>query len=320
MRRRTLRALLIVVMLAGVTTGLVFFLATERSSVFGLEPAREAWAQNRETTLLTLTFKEFRPALTQFAGEAKVEIYPRDVKDSPALSKSLKETWLQFEHFIQDHYLVRGGVDGPLTLESPELSHEMTAKKDFTWTATALRSAFYYPFDSYSLDFNPMMMDRGSGDSYPIRRISNVTLDFTNSNFVATAEATGRVGASEDPYVIHLTRSPLARTATAVAIALMALWLAYLIAAKSGVENVGGLLTLFLGVFSIRSALLSGAPLLPCAIDYVCLMTYAGAVLILLIKWLLPDSDKKTCPHCASEIALQANVCPFCTRDAALAG
>lgn len=314
MGRQGLRWVIIFVILSAVVVALIYFLSTERSGVIGLSPPTEDWVQEREVTVVTLTFKDFRPSGSQLSGEAKVEIHPRDAHDFPALADHLKQTFLVFEHFETDHYIGQGGGDGPFDLTKPELASELTAKTDFNWAAETLRSAFYYPFDTYSLDFNPMMMDRGSDGIYPSRPVSAVTLDFTNSNFVAEAKETRRKG-PEDAFTIHLSRSPLAQIATAIAAALMVIWLGYLVGAKGGVENIGGLLAIFLGVFSIRTTLLSGAPLLPCAIDYACLVVYAGAILIILIKWLLPDVNKKPCPHCASEIALEANVCPFCTRE-----
>ena len=315
------RTLLILTALAIASATAAHFIRHQPDSHLIIPVAEENRSYDSHTSVL-LAFKEFRPAANQFAGTFDIEISPNwdriKPEDRKTWASQITKGFLRFNHFENNSMNYQGGADAEFPVAFPPIWGSLQGKGTFAWSSEPQPGPFYYPFDSYILHINPELVSIKEQEDgiYPIHPIDVLETDFSNSNFVPERQHLD-VAASDylsDRWEITLQRPALLRTLALVVGALLIIWLIYLIwAAKPG-ENAGQIVTLFVGVFSIRSSLLSGAPVFPSFIDYCALAVYLSAALIVLIKWLIPDRNTKTCPHCKSTINNQATICPQCTR------
>jgi len=269
-------------------------------------------------TYLSLSFKEFRPAGNQFSGSITVDIAPNlDRLKSEGLQKwteAHKKAVLRLNHYDGHSLTWQGGTDEPVALSFPPAWGALRGTDTFTWSAEPERGAFFYPFDRYNLHVNPSLMEVSDPAIYPSLSIDTLSADFTNSNLVPQLHNL-EAKYPDDRYSISLERPILLRFLAVIVGGLLVLWLGYLLWSSKAGEQAGQLVSLFAGVFAIRSSLLSGAPLFPSLIDYCALAIYLSAVLIVLLKWVLPDRKPEPCPWCQSPISSKAKVCPQCTRD-----
>ena len=315
------RTLLILTALAIASATATHFIRHQPDTHLIVPIANEDQTYDSYTTV-KLAFKEFRPATNDFAGSFDIEISPNwdhiKPEDRKAWASQFTKGFLRFNHWKNDHNTMdyQGGADTEFPVAFPPMWGSLQGKGNFSWNGIPQPGPFYYPFDRYVLHVNPELVQLSDSGIYPVHPINHLETDFSNSNFVPERRqlAVAARDYQSDRYEITLQRPALLRTLTIVVAALLLIWLAYLVwAAKPG-ENAGQIVTLFVGVFSIRSSLLSGAPVFPSLIDYCALAVYLSAALIVLIKWLVPDQNTQTCPHCKSTINNQATICPECTR------
>jgi hypothetical protein len=70
-----------------------------------------------------------------------------------------KQVLFELAHFEDSGFRSVGESDGPVKLAAePLFGQELRGKGNFKWTANTQIDAFYYPFDSYSLDVNPSLI------------------------------------------------------------------------------------------------------------------------------------------------------------------
>jgi len=314
-RVRSIRILLIVLVLLG-AMGLAIYLAKhEDATTIGFRAAEDG-ESHPFVTMITLTFKDFRPAGDVLAGDVAIEVSPQNgmkAEDRARAAKDFKTVLLRFHHHQSNSLTYLGGSDSPIDLSFPPAWGSLQGKGTFTWAADAKSGPFFYPFDRYVLDVNPLLLQVTGGDSYPIDPIDTMATDFGNSNFVPHLKSLG-AHSPNDLYEIELKRPVVFRLLAVIVGVLLGAWLLYLVVFAKPEEYVGHLVTLFVGVFSIRTSLLSGAPVFPGLIDYCALGVYFSAVLVILIKWMMPDRNTTTCRFCQSSIPIRASYCPQCTR------
>jgi hypothetical protein len=313
------RKLLIAGALFTAATVAIYLVRTEPPTSIGCSPTDDPRSYPFQS-LVTLTFKELRPAGNQFAGSLTMEVYPQQDRMTPEDAqrlekafKDLKQVVLRFEHFESNSDIYQGGTDSPIALAFPAASGSLQGKGTFSWTGVPQRGPFFYPFDSYILRVNPSILQVSDADSYPIYPVDTLITDFGNSNFIPHLKNL-HAKSPNDLYVITVQRPVILRMLAIVVGILLVVWLTYLIWFAKAEEYAGQIVTLFVGVFSIRNSLLSGAPVFPSLIDYCALAVYLSAVLVVLIKWMFPDKNRKECPFCLSSIPLKATTCPQCTK------
>jgi hypothetical protein len=71
---------------------------------------------------------------------------------------------------------------------------------------------------------------------------------------------------------------------------LLIAWVIYLAVFARPRDYVGQIVALFIGIFSIRSSLLAGAPVFPSFLDLCILIVYFSASLSVLVRWILEPS------------------------------
>ena len=314
--RRTTRTLLMTAALAAATAFATYLVRHEQPTRIGCPLTDEPTSSNT-FTFLALTFKEFRPAGNQFSGTLTVEVAPNTDRMPPdAIQKwsaNLKKVVLRINHYGGQSLTYQGGTDEPVALAFPPAWGSLMGKGAFTWNAETAAGPFFYPFDRYTLRLNPSLMEVSDTAVYPTVQIDSFQTDFANSNFIPHLHNI-RTQYPNDPYEILLDRPLLLRSLAIIVSVLLVLWLFYLIRFAKPGEQAGQLVSLFVGVFSIRSSLLSGAPLFPSLIDFCALGIYLAAVLIVLVRWMLPDHTTTECPHCKSQIPLGAEFCAQCSQ------
>jgi hypothetical protein len=313
------RTLLIAGALSVAVGAAIYLVRTEAPTSIGCSPTDDPRSYSFQS-LVTLTFKELRPAGNQFAGSFTMEVYPRQEpltpEDAQRLEKDfkdLKEVVLRFDHFESNSDIYRGGSDSPVALAFPAASGSLQGKGTFSWAGVPQLGPFFYPFDSYVLQVNPSILQVTDSNSYPVYPVHTLVTDFGNSNFIPHLNYL-HTKSPNDLYAITVQRPVLLRALAIIVGILLVVWLTYLIWFAKAEEYAGQVVTLFVGVFSIRNSLLSGAPVFPSLIDYCALAIYLSAVLIVLIKWMFPDKNRKECPFCLSSIPLKATTCPQCTK------
>jgi hypothetical protein len=314
------RNLCIFAALALAAYGAIHLVRTQPSTRFGfpvraddIVPPTRAWVD--------LDFKEFHPADNQLTGAVSVELVPRSQDIPPQQyaqwAAATKSVLLRFYGGDIQKSVFQGGSDAPIPVAMPPAWGSLMGKGVFTWDAIATFGPFFYPFDRYTLTANPALMDVTNAEVYPDLPIEDVKADFGNINFSPRLHRLSSGDTRYHPhlYEISLERPALLRLLAIVVGALLLVWLGYLVFVAKPEEYAGNIVTLFVGVFSIRSSLLSGAPVFPSLIDYCAVGVYVSAALIVLIKWLVPDKKSGECTFCKSSIPLAAHVCPQCTRD-----
>ena len=313
------RNILIAASLALAATMAVHLIRHQLSTIIGF-PVDTANTSSPFHTWVTLTFKEFHPAGNQFTGSVVIESAPRLEQLQP---DEIKQAASSFSHVLLRFYRrdqrgtnFQGGSDAPITMAFPPAWGSLMGNGTFSWTATPQPGAFYYPFDRYLLTVNPALMEVSQRDVYYPKPIESMEAEFGNSNLIPRLHPlhTGPRDHLEDIYEISLERPVLLRLLAIIVGALLVIWLMYMIVAAKPEEYAGNIVTLFVGVFSIRSSLLAGAPIFPSLIDYCALGVYLSAVLIVIIKWLFPDKKTQVCRFCLSTIPRAAIVCPQCTQ------
>ena len=271
----------------------------------------------RSWTWVKLTFKEFHPAGNQFIGSVVIEVAPRPDRMKPGemqkWAADFKQVVLRFDHYDVNTLSYQGGGDGPIALAFPPAWGSLMGKGTFSWAGIPQPGPFFYPFDRYVLRVNPSLLQLSDSGNYPTEPIDTLQTDFGSSNFIPHLHDL-QAKYPNDVYEITLERPALLRVLAIIVAILLVVWLIYLILSAKPEEYAGQVVTLFVGVFSIRSSLLSGAPVFPSLIDYCALGVYLSAVLIVLIKWRFPDKKSKECPYCKSSIPLAATICPQCTH------
>ncbi len=314
--RSLTRTLLITFALAAATGFATYLVRHEQPTRIGC-PIADERSSGKTFTFLALTFKEFHPAGNQFSGTLSVEVAPNTDRMQPEAiqkwSADLKKVVLRINHYDGHTLSYQGGTDSPVALAFPPAWGSLMGKGTFIWNAEAASGPFFYPFDRYTLHLNPSLMEVTDPAVYPNVLIDTFETDFANSNFIPHLNNI-RTQYPNDPYEILLDRPLMLRSLAIIVGVLLIFWLFYLIRFAKPGEQAGQLVSLFVGVFSIRSSLLSGAPLFPSLIDFCAIGVYLAAVLIVLVRWTLPDHGTTECPYCKSQIPLGANVCCQCTR------
>ena len=335
------RAVLMAVALCGAAAEARHLVRNQPDTLVGCAPIARPFA-DRYSTRVSLTIKDFHPQGNQFSGalvasvglqEALIfigpshqylgydgaryqPVEPKKLKaDFEEMRSSFQGTMLQFRHYTDDHgFEQEGGSVGSFVMNKPKLAISLEGSGTFNWTATAVRRSFYYPFDQYVLAVNPELLTEFSEDEFIDHPVDQLSIDFSGTGFVPRLESLGEVKGERDRQRILVQRPMLLRVISGVVGVLLMTWLLYLIISPKAGEQAGQLVTLFVGVFSVRNSLLSGAPTFPSLIDYCALGVYLSAVLIVLIRWLIPDPPGRTCPFCCSAIPEKAAVCPACTQ------
>jgi hypothetical protein len=263
---------------------------------------------------VTLTFKDIHPTGNLFTGSVVIDIFPDHgrYEEFAKWAGNGTKVKLRFDHHESDGSLYQGGSDDTIALAFPDAWGALRGAGTFSWAGDPQHGPFLYPFDRYVLRVNPILLQPSDSKSYPFYPIDTLVTDFGNSNFIPRLKNL-RAQPPNDLYEITVERPVLLRRLAIIVGGLLLVWLIYLVWVAKPEEYAGHVVTLFVGVFSIRSSLLSGAPVFPSLIDYCALAVYLSAVLIVLIKWMLPDKNKKECPFCKSSIPLTATVCPQCT-------
>jgi hypothetical protein len=269
-------------------------------------------------TWVNLTFKDFHPAGNQFTGSVSIEVAPQLDRIKPDAvqnwAKSFKQVLLRFYHFNSQALTYQGGADEPIALAFPPAWGSLMGKGTFGWTGDSRFGPFVYPFDTYVLRVNPDLIQLTDASEYSNAPIDTLQMDFENSNFIPHLI---KLNAQQpnDPYQVELQRPAILRVLAVIIAILLVAWLIYLIWFANPDEYAGNVVTLFVGVFSIRTSLLSGAPVFPSLIDYCALAVYLSAALVVLVKWSFPDNPgTQECPLCRSKIPQAATVCPQCTH------
>ena len=138
--------------------------------------------------------------------------------------------------------------------------------------------------------------------------VETVDADVSGVNFTTTYIRGTEDG---DWFTLRLTRPLWLRVVTVVTVLLLIVWaVSFPLSAK---VEPAGLLTLFLGIFGLRSSLLSGAPVFPSLIDYLSILLYLYVVAMLLVRRTYARPERE-CPYCKSHVHPQATVCAACTR------
>ncbi len=312
-RKRT-RELSIVAVLSFAVIIAIVLVRRQPPAQISCHPAHDA-GLNPFYTLVSLTFKELQPAGNVFSGPVIITVKQGQAsKQAEDAAQEFRKTVLRFEHFKGSEFEIVGNTDGAIDFASVPLSDTLVGKGTFWWKGVSqtYRGPFYYPFDRYVLSVNPFLV-KSDGPKYFTDPVDSLDVDFGGLSFVPQIKSLRAQSRNDDFYEITLQRPALLRVIAGFVAVLLLFWLAYLIWFAKAEENVGQVVTLFIGVFSIRSSLLSGAPVFPGLIDYCTLAVYLSAVLIVLVKWKFPDQNTKECPFCKSFIPLTASVCPQCT-------
>jgi hypothetical protein len=304
-----IRALLIVVVLFAAAAMATYLIRMEPPTQIGVSLAQRDQSHAYHTSV-SLTFKEFHPAGSLFTGSVVIEMYPATDQSKPEAKRLL----LRFDRFEEPNSLIyQGSSDEPIVIGSRPAWASFMGKGTFSWAGNARSGPFFYPFDRYELAINPSLLQVSDENYYPIIPIDTLATDFGNSNFIPRLENLHQ-HAPHDLYRITLERPTLLHVLAIIVAGLLVVWLIYLIWSAKPEEYTGNIVTLFVGVFSIRTSLLSGAPVFPSFIDYCALGIYLSAALIILIKWIFPGTISKECVFCKSSIPLAATVCPQCTQ------
>jgi hypothetical protein len=308
--RRLVRTLLIAGALSIAAAVSIYLVRNEPPTSIGFSFTGEN-RSDRSHTLVNLTFKEFHPGGNLFTGSVVIEGEDQSLDQKRADFKEI--VVLRFDHYESEsnRFMYQGGSDDPITLAFPPAWGSFMGKGTFSWAGVPQPGPFFYPFDSYVLkiQIHPSLIQLSD---FHLRPIDAVVTDFGGSNFIPR-RVDLYAHAPNDLYEIILRRPLLLQLLASIVAALLFIWLNYLIWFAKPEEYAGNVVTLFVGVFSIRTSLLSGAPVFPGFIDYCALGVYLSAALIVLIKWLIPDKKTKECMFCKSSIPLAATICPHCT-------
>jgi hypothetical protein len=268
-------------------------------------------------TNLVFTMKELHGAGNEFVGSVLVQVDPSANPAAKTSDLGYSKVSLRVDHCEAHSCIDEGQSDNPISLSpsNDPLRREWSGNGDFMWKAVPITSSFFYPFDRYTLHVNPMLLQirEANADRFYTSYISIVKVNFGNTNFQPHLSRFNP-DPQADPYQIELGRPPILQALVICVAFLLAVWLVHLIVAKAE-EHTGQIISLFLGVFTIRSLLLGGAPVFPSLIDYCALSVYLVAALVVLVKNAFPDPPGQVCPHCKSPLPDGACVCPQCTRD-----
>ncbi len=235
-----------------------------------------------------LTAKTFDPSASTFSGAVEVRLLPFPLEKNPQRllewQARFKQVLLELAHFEDGGFKSVGESDEPIKLApEPLFGMELRGKGDFKWAANPQVDAFYYPFDSYYLDVNPSLV--------PVPSTENVWIDFmqiefNGLNFVPELDSL-EANRPNDLYRIRLVRPHYLKLLVWMTGLLVAFWVVYLAGFATPKDYIGQIVALFLGIFSIRSSLLAGAPEFPCFIDFCALVAYLLASFSILLRWVL---------------------------------
>jgi hypothetical protein len=299
------------------------------------------------TADIDLKFNAFNTVSRNLSGSSSVSMYVRRFSNpSKALIesakkyqeeiKSIPEVEIRFSHYQSNKdikgYLEQGRNKQSIKLRYDRIAGVMFGEGEFTWSANALISSFWYPFDKYLLYVNPQILHPDKNNTYInyIDNIEQINLEMqvpnlrmvAERNLVSTSEKRDSKNPSivtlernpSDPYIIKLDRpSPLQVISIFLCI-LSIFWLGYLIWFADTESHVGGILAFFVGIWGIRNTLLGNLYIFPSFLDYFTITLSLIAVIVVIFKWWIKifSTNTKECKYCLSKIPVKASKCPHC--------
>ncbi|MGB6689851.1 MAG: hypothetical protein WBE76_18600 [Terracidiphilus sp.] len=260
-----------------------------------------------------LSVTQYSAAEKELTGTATADLGATSESGEKAAQEyqGLDRIWLQIEDIRppgrSGGTIIVGGTDAPMEIRGLDIR----GSSSFRWQVKPVRASAFYPFDSYVAAMHPVLLwqrVKGSGvwDYIPV---DTVDADFSAANFTAKYYA-----GPEDAnwFTLELTRPLWLRVVAVLAVGLLVVWAVRLPFSPKAIDPAE-LLALFVGVFGLRSSLLSGAPVFPSLVDYLSILIYTYVVAMLLLRRFYVVQPP-VCRYCKSDLHCGATVCAACTR------
>ena len=248
----------------------------------------------------------------ELVGPISVQLGPTDEAGEQEAVRfaGLKNLWFRIEKIENSangkKITIVGETEKPIPVSALRLGGIGT----FRWTIPSITSPAFYPFDSYLARMHPELSgetENQPGVWYEIP-VQTVGVDFSATNLTTIYSPGTEDG---DWFTVSLHRPLWLKFVVSAAVVLLVLWaVSFPLSSKT---EPAGLLALFVGIFGLRSSLLSGAPVFPSFIDYLSILLYTYVVMMLLLKKLYSEPERK-CGFCKSTVHANATVCASCTR------
>jgi hypothetical protein len=263
-----------------------------------------------------LSVTQYSAAEKELTGIATAELGATSVSGEKAAQdyQGLDSMWLQIDDIRPSErggstggtYIV-GGTDSPMEIRGLGIR----GSSNFRWQIKTVRASVFYPFDSYVAHMHPVLewqRVKGSGvwDDIPV---DTVDADFSAANFTTRYSAGPEDG---NWFTVELTRPLWLRVVAFLAVGLLLVWAVRLPFSPKAMDPAE-LLALFVGVFGLRSPLLSGAPVFPSLIDYLSILIYAYVVAMLLLRRIYV-APPPVCKYCKSDLHSGATICAACAK------